>query len=204
MNRRRHTGRPGSLNQLIMTEQKEQELGYILSAFVLELNKRYTEDVSDKFLIRLLQEMLHTEFSTWHGEDPVNKYYRIGCIIFESILEHSCNASGNGHHVAQSFADHCNKHDVKKFVTSKVFAPWTEEQVEKLKIWQRGNVVLPTNNGEVVLGFPTHPFTCCSHNGCKRNEQPDDGALIPTADGWTCPCGEYKQNWAHDFMMELK
>jgi DNA polymerase III delta prime subunit len=28
----------------------------------------------------------------------------------------------------------------------------------------------------------------------------NEGILIATTDGWVCPCGEYKQDWAHDFM----
>lgn len=66
-------------------------------------------------------------------------------------------------------------------------APFTEEQVHKLQEWQEG---------------PGHPFTCCSHDGCDRLNQPNEGALIPTVDGWVCPCGKWKQDWCHDFMCE--
>lgn len=67
-----------------------------------------------------------------------------------------------------------------------ITAPFTEEQVERLNKYQ--------NEGRF------HPFTCCSHDGCKRGEREDEGILIATKDGWVCPCGKYKQNWAHDFM----
>ena len=30
----------------------------------------------------------------------------------------------------------------------------------------------------------------------------NDGVLVATTEGWVCPCGEYKQNWAHAFMAE--
>lgn len=38
-----------------------------------------------------------------------------------------------------------------------------------------------------------HGYTCCSFDGCNRNEQPNSGRLIATKDGWVCPCGKYKQ-----------
>ncbi len=64
----------------------------------------------------------------------------------------------------------------------KITAPFTEEQVERLNKYQNERRF--------------HPFTCCSY-GCKRE---DEGILIATKDGWVCPCGKYKQDWAHDFM----
>jgi len=67
-------------------------------------------------------------------------------------------------------------------------APWTDEQVENLKKWQ-------------VHPF-AHPFTCCSHDDCDRLNQPNEGALIPSNEGWVCPCGKWKQNWAHQFMLD--
>lgn len=30
----------------------------------------------------------------------------------------------------------------------------------------------------------------------------NEGILVATTEGWVCPCGEYKQNWAHSFMVE--
>ena len=28
----------------------------------------------------------------------------------------------------------------------------------------------------------------------------NEGILTASTEGWVCPCGEYKQDWAHDFM----
>lgn len=67
-------------------------------------------------------------------------------------------------------------------------APFTEEQIKSLEEWQKG------------IRF--HPFTCCSHDGCDRNSQPNNGELIPTKDGLICPCGKWKQDWCHDFMVK--
>lgn len=68
----------------------------------------------------------------------------------------------------------------------KITAPFTKDQVDALNKWQQAGYV--------------HPFTCCSTN---RSECPDEGQLIATEEGWVCPCGKYKQLWAHDFMFEL-
>lgn len=40
-----------------------------------------------------------------------------------------------------------------------------------------------------------HPYTCCSYDGCERDKQPNWEALIPTEDGWVCPCNRYKQEY---------
>lgn len=83
-------------------------------------------------------------------------------------------------------------------------APFTEEQVKNLNDFQKSGRY--------------HPFTCCSPDltSCKRkasNEKrmngeevpytdENEGILVATTEGWVCPCGEYKQNWAHSFMAE--
>lgn len=85
---------------------------------------------------------------------------------------------------------------------NKIFAPFTEEQVKKLQAWQNYGEGDPVNINGFTVRIPIHPFTCCSHEGCERLKQPNEGALIPTTDGWVCPCGKYTQNWCHDFMVE--
>jgi hypothetical protein len=83
----------------------------------------------------------------------------------------------------------------------KVYAPWTDEQVLKLKAWQDGSVTFSLMIGSTEVLVPPHPYTCCSHDGCNMPEH-DGGNLIPSNEGWTCPCGRYKQDWFHDFMVE--
>ena len=68
-------------------------------------------------------------------------------------------------------------------------APFTDEEIENLKKRQ--------NNGRF------HPYTCDRHaEECEVNVEPrdysKDGVLIPTREGWVCPCGKYKQDWAHE------
>lgn len=63
-------------------------------------------------------------------------------------------------------------------------APWTEEQVQKLIEHQDSSMF--------------HPYTCNrAFSECEVNEgdYEKDGSLIPTIEGWICPCGKYKQNW---------
>lgn len=67
-------------------------------------------------------------------------------------------------------------------------APFTEDQAKVLNEYQ-------------VAGM-MHPFTCCSHDGCKRDESVNHGVLIASKNGWICPCGKYKQDWAHSFMAD--
>lgn len=81
-------------------------------------------------------------------------------------------------------------------------APFTEEQVLKLKAWQEGTVGWTFDLGGALYSMPLHPFTCCSHNGCERGKRPDEGILIPTTEGWVCPCGAWKQDWCHDYMID--
>jgi hypothetical protein len=87
-----------------------------------------------------------------------------------------------------------------------IYAPFTDEQVEKLKAWQSGEKTFPTEIGEggpnpTTIHVPPHPFTSGLED-CDRLKQPDEGALIHSTEGWTCPCGKYKQNWCNDFMVE--
>lgn len=62
----------------------------------------------------------------------------------------------------------------------KIMAPFTPEQVNALNIWQNG---------------PVHPFTC-------GNDHEGDRDLVATESGWICPTCEYKQKWAHEFMLQ--
>lgn len=56
----------------------------------------------------------------------------------------------------------------------------TDREVERLKQHQENTCF--------------HPFTCGGEN-CDRGERSDDGVLIPTNEGWICPCGDYKQEY---------
>lgn len=63
----------------------------------------------------------------------------------------------------------------------KIRAPWTDKQVEALNQWQKGGLF--------------HEFTC-------PNSHSEDRTLKATRDGWVCLYCGYRQDWAHDFMVE--
>jgi hypothetical protein len=73
-------------------------------------------------------------------------------------------------------------------MTDEIFTP---EQVASLWAYQFGP------------GNTMHPFTCGN-----RDDHPeiagDKGILVPTTRGWICPICDYKQDWAHDFMLIWK
>ena len=62
---------------------------------------------------------------------------------------------------------------------------WTEEVVNKLNEQQKNPNL--------------HPYTCDRKSlKCQtRQFLAKDGVLIATKQGWVCPCGECKQDWAH-------
>jgi len=97
-----------------MKESEKNILEPIFEEFIFLLNGRYREHCSDTFLKELLLLQCNKPCFgyMYAGQgllDPENKHkemllHEISCPIFESILEHGCQAGGNGHHVAQKFA----------------------------------------------------------------------------------------------------
>lgn len=74
-------------------------------SFVVSLDGRYRKYVSDKFLIALLKRRFDEEMAMAKNQSITKIAYDTACFVFEQLLEHDCEASGNGHHVSQSFAD---------------------------------------------------------------------------------------------------
>lgn len=87
-------------------------------------------------------------------------------------------------------------------MTDQVFTP---EQVVVLWQHQFGPWDDPFAEAAQKLGLRPrlHPFTCGN-----RDNHPelagDKGILVPTVRGWICPFCDYRQDWAHDFMMESR
>jgi hypothetical protein len=74
---------------------------------------------------------------------------------------------------------------------NQIKVPFSDDQVAKLNEYQHDRFF--------------HPFTCGGGNvendpDCERQNNKGEGILIATNEGWVCPCGKYKQNWAHTFM----
>lgn len=99
-----------------------------------------------------------------------------------------------------------------------IYAPFSPEQIVALNDYQNG---------------PYHPFTCPNDGDEKHTQyefssrhphehydqyiekQKQEGvnfpemefkqtALVAHPEGWKCPCCDYTQNWAHDFMADSK
>ncbi|UZF95790.1 hypothetical protein [Bosea sp. NBC_00550] len=74
-------------------------------------------------------------------------------------------------------------------MAEKLTAPWTDEQVSALNLFQ------------VETRF--HPFTCGgdrtddAHRAYQAEQGGDLGQLVATNDGWVCPVCGYRQQWAH-------
>jgi len=81
----------------------------------------------------------------------------------------------------------------------KITAPFTKEQVEKLNKYQKEGKFHPfTCTGQLIEQEDEKgKFTEKSRSVCEN-----EGILIATEEGWVCPCGQYKQDWAHSFMLE--
>ena len=63
-------------------------------------------------------------------------------------------------------------------------ATFTDDQVASLNAFQEaGNF---------------HPFTC-GNPKCRRES---GGELVATREGWHCPSCDYRQDWAHGFMLD--
>lgn len=68
---------------------------------------------------------------------------------------------------------------------------WLKQQIKELNDPLYNSEILVDWQMASVLASRDIPYT-------DENE----GVLVATTEGWVCPCGEYKQNWAHAFMAE--
>lgn len=75
---------------------------------------------------------------------------------------------------------------------TKIFAPFSPEQVEALNRFQQSMVF--------------HPFTCGGnrsdekHKAYQKEHGGDFGQLVATEKGWICPSCGYTQDWAWSIM----
>jgi len=72
-------------------------------------------------------------------------------------------------------------------MTDIIKAPFTDEQVIKLNEYQHAGKF--------------HPFTGIPKDMGSRRDCPDAECLLKATNaGWVCPCGDYTQDWAWEFM----
>jgi hypothetical protein len=76
-------------------------------SYIVSLGGRYSHFVADEFLVCLLSQMVAEKMINVGIDLKAISHvaYMAGCEVFERVLEFWCHAGGNGHHVAQGYAD---------------------------------------------------------------------------------------------------
>lgn len=69
-----------------------------------DLKGRYSKHCSDEFLIAYIENSFEKSYQKHYLNVECEVAYRAVVELFESVLEYGCKAGGNGHHVAQLFA----------------------------------------------------------------------------------------------------
>ena len=85
-------------------EEIRKFFGEKVDEFVIKLNGRFKEHVSDAFIAVYLKDKLDEVYRKFPTDHLRNISYRAAVTLFESYLEHGCKVIGNGHHVAQQFS----------------------------------------------------------------------------------------------------
>ena len=71
----------------------------------------------------------------------------------------------------------------------KIFAPFTDEQIELLNRYQKNVAV--------------HPYTCGSGNRKDEKHLDGEGVLVAVREGLKCLFCDYRQDWALDGSLQL-
>lgn len=98
-----------------MNARDEAILRPLVEAFVADQGGRYRNHCSNVFLVEVLMMCLDQAPSYSRPDHDSAAYrivrkgdgnaaYAVSCRVFERILEHRCQAGGNGHHIAQYFS----------------------------------------------------------------------------------------------------
>lgn len=86
----------------------------------------------------------------------------------------------------------------------KIYAPWTEEQVDGLNRFQRSGKFHPFTCGIAHGDFDPETMEPIKNAALQVNPEWHkslDDVLVATPQGWKCPSCKYTQNWAHDAMV---
>ena len=99
-----HTGNLAAQKQNLMTQELNVNISEKVRQFVKDQEGRWKRFISDKMLEHLLIQLITDDYGNHSRQKIENIAYNIGCTIFEQVLEHKCEAGGNGHDVAQDLA----------------------------------------------------------------------------------------------------
>ena len=97
----------------MLPKKIEDVISPVVKKFVAELEKRYKKHCSDEMLEALLifgfGQPYDQKSEKTRAEEllagNLRAAYDASVWLFESVLEDSCQAGGNGHHVAQKFEE---------------------------------------------------------------------------------------------------
>lgn len=101
--------------------------------FTKKLKGRYKNLISDEFIIayityNFVNLYMDHRMKGVKSPNAINIAYDSCIELFESILEHRCNATGNGHHVAQMFTEYFED----TLITNKELRKLKLQKIEKL------------------------------------------------------------------------
>lgn len=91
----------------------------------------------------------------------------------------------------------------------KVFTPFTDEQVKLLNEYQQLGIGHPFTCSGIPTPLPAGTTDSEGNDVAGKLENSrqsceNEGILIATNEGWICPCGKYKQHWAHEHMLDIE
>jgi hypothetical protein len=88
-------------------KELENFINLKIDEFIKSLDNRFEKHVSNEFIkIYILNEFKSILTEKEYYVELVNAAYSSCVYLFESLLEHGCRVSCNGHHIAQQFASY--------------------------------------------------------------------------------------------------
>lgn len=97
--------RTRTLEKINIDNVIQQSYDRIVEFVKNDLRGRYSKHCSDEFLIAYIERSFEKAYHRHYLNVECEVAYRAVVELFEIILEYGCRAGGNGHHVAQWFAE---------------------------------------------------------------------------------------------------
>lgn len=89
-----------------MEKELNENVSEKVEGFIKDHYGRFRKYISDKMLKHLLVVMITDQYDISDGRERLDIIaYNVGCIVFESVLDHRCEAACNGHQVAQDLSN---------------------------------------------------------------------------------------------------
>lgn len=117
----------------------------------------------------------------------------LSCTVCDVTVDLGDEDIEAGRRMARHFEQHgpgrCEASRLDIIERGGIVPPWSLAQVDALNRWQRSPMV--------------HPFTCsrCRDLDKRLGLNPRDFPLVATTAGFVCRTCDYRQTWAHGFML---